>query len=203
MGKPPRRPWGCPITPFATMSAPKFSFVISVMAQDRVGIIADVSKIIQDLNGNLADVSQTVMRGYFTMILLAEFTEEREANEIAQAFSQNTALQGAAIGVLPYHKPQCEQAESAPESRYVLTASGPDRPGMVAEISAYLRERNINIVDLTSCVNDGEYTMIWLVDLPADLDVIKLKQSLNVNLTAQNMKVAIRNQAIFKVTNEI
>ena len=72
------------------------SFVISVMEQDRVGIIADVSGIIKKLGGNLADVSQTVMRGYFTMILLADFTREVTAGEIRDAFAENPSLAAAA-----------------------------------------------------------------------------------------------------------
>ncbi|MBO7740975.1 MAG: hypothetical protein J6S21_00320 [Victivallales bacterium] len=185
------------------------SFVISVMEQDRVGIIADVSGIIKKLGGNLADVSQTVMRGYFTMILLADFTREVTAGEIRDAFAENPSLAAAAIGILPFDKETNPAAPVPaldalpPENRYVLTASGPDRPGMVSTIAAYLQERNINIVDLTTCVNNGEYTMIWLIDIPADLPVAKLKNSLDVNLAELNMKIAVRNQAIFTVTNEI
>ena len=179
------------------------------MEQDRVGIIADVAGIIQKLEGNLEDISQTVMRGYFTMILLAEFKRSVTADEIREAFSANASLAKAAIGILPFDRsanppvivPNIDAMP--PENRYVLTVSGPDRPGLVSTTSAYLRERNINIVDLTTCINNGEYTMIWLIDIPADLSVAKLKNSLNINLAELNMKIAVRNQAIFTVTNEI
>ena len=48
-------------------------YMISVMSHDRVGIIADVTGAIKSLHGNLEDLSQTVMKGYFTMLLLATF----------------------------------------------------------------------------------------------------------------------------------
>ena len=39
-------------------------FVISIMARDRVGIVADVATAIKNLEGNLGDLSQTVLSGY-------------------------------------------------------------------------------------------------------------------------------------------
>ena len=185
------------------------SFVVSIMSRDRVGIVAEVSGVIQRLGGNLADVSQTVLRGYFTMILLAEFPDAQDADRIRAAFAECKPLAGAEIGVLPFHgaaeaPPQNFDPEApVADNRYVLTATGPDRPGLVNAIAGYLRERDINIVDLTTGNHDGEYTMIWLVDLPRDLEVTKLKRSLEVNLDSLKMKIALRHQAIFKQTNEI
>ena len=51
-------------------------FILSIMSQDRVGIVADVAGAIKALRGNLEDMTQTVLRGYFTMILLAEFPDK-------------------------------------------------------------------------------------------------------------------------------
>lgn len=48
-------------------------FVISIMSRDRVGIVYEISNAISELNGNIADVRQSVLCGYFTMILLASF----------------------------------------------------------------------------------------------------------------------------------
>ncbi|MBN4071716.1 ACT domain-containing protein [Desulfotalea psychrophila] len=46
--------------------------VISVMSKDRPGIIADVTTVIYDLGGDLADLNQSVLGGYFTMLLIAD-----------------------------------------------------------------------------------------------------------------------------------
>ena len=40
------------------------------MWRDRVGIIHDIASRIAELQGNIADLSQTVVSGYFTMILV-------------------------------------------------------------------------------------------------------------------------------------
>ncbi len=46
--------------------------VISVVGHDKVGIIAKVSALLAEHNVNVLDISQTVMQGYFTMIMLVD-----------------------------------------------------------------------------------------------------------------------------------
>ena len=44
----------------------------------------------------------------------------------------------------------------------VLTAIGPDRPGLVDEISSFLAARKINIEDSRMAVLGGEFAIIML-----------------------------------------
>lgn len=49
--------------------------IISVIGQDRVGIIAEVSAIMRDANINILDINQTILQGFFTMILVADMAD--------------------------------------------------------------------------------------------------------------------------------
>ena len=44
-------------------------YVVNVTAIDRPGIVAGVSSVITRLKGNIESCSQTVLEGYFTLIL--------------------------------------------------------------------------------------------------------------------------------------
>ncbi len=46
--------------------------VITVIGPDRVGIIAGVTTILADKGVNILDINQTVMQGYFVMVLMAD-----------------------------------------------------------------------------------------------------------------------------------
>ena len=46
--------------------------VISVVGRDAVGIIAKVSAVCADCGVNILDISQSVLNGYFTMIMIAD-----------------------------------------------------------------------------------------------------------------------------------
>ncbi len=46
--------------------------VITVIGPDRVGIIAGVTSVLADKGVNILDINQTVMQGYFVMVLMAD-----------------------------------------------------------------------------------------------------------------------------------
>ena len=49
--------------------------IVTVVGQDRVGIIAAVCAKLAEFNVNVLDISQTVMQGYFTMMMVVDLTE--------------------------------------------------------------------------------------------------------------------------------
>lgn len=46
--------------------------IISVFSRDRIGIIADVCVLVSSMNVNVLDLSQTIMDGFFTMVMLVD-----------------------------------------------------------------------------------------------------------------------------------
>lgn len=50
----------------------KTKAVISVTGKDNVGIIANVSNVCAEYGANIIDISQTVLKDYFAMIMLVE-----------------------------------------------------------------------------------------------------------------------------------
>ena len=178
-------------------------YVISVMARDRIGIIADVTTAIKGLDGNLADMSQTVLRGYFTMILIASFPDPVGAAAIRAALQAAAGESSFEIGIAVPEGELPGESPDAQERQYVLTAVGPDRIGLVAAVSGYLREKDINIADLSTTVDNGIYTMMLLVELPVGADVARLKRGLQVAMEDVALSVELRHHAIFRMTNEI
>ena len=49
--------------------------VVTVVGKDRVGIIAAVCTQLAAYQVNVLDISQTVMQGYFTMMMVVDVTE--------------------------------------------------------------------------------------------------------------------------------
>ena len=50
--------------------------IVTVLGKDRPGIIATVSGALYEMNANIIDISQTVMREKcFTMIMMADLSE--------------------------------------------------------------------------------------------------------------------------------
>ena len=49
--------------------------IVTVVGKDQVGIIAGVCNRLAQYNINVLDISQTVMEGYFTMMMVVDLAE--------------------------------------------------------------------------------------------------------------------------------
>lgn len=49
--------------------------IVTVAGKDQVGIIAGVCIQLADYNVNVLDISQTVMQGFFTMMMVVDVTD--------------------------------------------------------------------------------------------------------------------------------
>ena len=56
------------------MNAPQHSnrVIVTVIGQDRVGIIAGVATILADASANILDISQSIMEEFFVMIMMVD-----------------------------------------------------------------------------------------------------------------------------------
>lgn len=49
--------------------------IITVLGHDRVGIIAGISAILADARINILDINQTILQGFFTMVMVSDISE--------------------------------------------------------------------------------------------------------------------------------
>ena len=49
--------------------------IITVIGQDKPGIIAKVTKVIADCDVNILDINQTILQDIFTMVMLCDISE--------------------------------------------------------------------------------------------------------------------------------
>lgn len=54
--------------------------IITVVGKDAVGIIAKVCNYLAENQVNIEDISQTIVQGYFNMIIVADISESPKSN---------------------------------------------------------------------------------------------------------------------------
>jgi ACT domain-containing protein len=70
--------------------------VITVVGKDKVGIIAKVCTYLAENNINILDISQTIVQGFFNMMMIVDATEApKEFDQIIEELDQI----GSQIGV--------------------------------------------------------------------------------------------------------
>lgn len=70
--------------------------IITVVGKDQVGIIAKVCTYLADAQINILDISQTILQGYFNMMMIVDTSHA--ANEFS-VLADQLAVLGDEIGV--------------------------------------------------------------------------------------------------------
>lgn len=176
-------------------------YILTVMAQDRVGIVRDVSSALASVDGNITHLSQTVMRGYFTLIISVQMPDDRSLLEIRQAVERSGDVGELEVNVRPYEEPAvCATCDS---ERFTLSMQGADRKGIIARATAYLAEQNINVDDFYSFVHDGTLLMLAQVSIPAGVDVEQVQSGLEKVGKEFGLIGHLQHENIFRATGSI
>jgi glycine cleavage system transcriptional repressor len=180
----------------------KYNYVVTVTAADRVGIIHNVTGALRDIGGNILELSQTVMRGYFTIILAVEFDSEQLADQIAETVSTRGRRFHLDVNVLDANsRPIDDQPPEAGE-RYILTVLGNDKPGNIHGITGCLSNLGVNILDLHARVDGARFSMIMEAFLPTDLQPTMVRTELERFGKTVGLEAYVQHENIFRATSE-
>lgn len=185
------------------MTRYEHSYVLDVMSDDHPGIVAAVSNAVESLGGNIDSCSQTVLGGYFTLIMIVSLPEAIPADDLAGrvkgAESGNSHFQVLARPALPL------SSNLPPEEvdRFVITAFGTDQPGIVRRFSQYLAGKDINIVDLYGDRTGGDFVLIGQVQVPRRWDIRMLQADLEQMGQDLGFTVKLQHENVFVATNQL
>lgn len=70
--------------------------IITVLGTDKVGIIAKVCTYLSEVNINILDISQTIVSGYFNMMMIVDADK---ASKSLEAFTDDLIEIGNNLGV--------------------------------------------------------------------------------------------------------
>ena len=70
--------------------------ILTVLGTDKVGIIAKVCTYLSEVNINILDISQTIVRGYFNMMMIVDADK---ASKSLEAFTDDLIEIGNNLGV--------------------------------------------------------------------------------------------------------
>ncbi len=155
----------------------KHYLVLTVMADDRPGIVERIADAVAAAGGNWLESNMSRLGGKFAGILLVDIAEEKQGGLIDSL----NGLQSMGIRVT------AEPCSSVPESTgepLLLTVVGNDRPGIVGEISAILARLQVNVEELDTCCEDAPmsseilFRATAILQLPANLSRDSLQSAL-------------------------
>lgn len=149
-------------------------YVISVIGEDKVGIVSKVTQFLFKKGLNIVDIEQTVVHSQFTMVLLVQslcahflWSQVRIGlNRLARKLD----IQITMTSLREFKGLRLADAKKT----YVFTILGADRPGIVAAFSSFLTKHRCNIERIKMIARGELLAMEMWVDLrEADFSLLR------------------------------
>jgi glycine cleavage system transcriptional repressor len=177
-------------------------YVLNVMAEDRPGIVSAVSGAVADLGGNIEAVSQTVLKGYFTLIMIVSMPPNVSSEHLERVVGATGGERAFMVLVRSVAPAALPAAPTGSES-FVITVTGEDRPGTIFRVSSYLAEKGVNITDLYGDRQQNRFVLVSQVQVPPQWDIAMLQADLEHIGEQMGFTVRMQHENVFVATNEL
>ena len=185
------------------MSRLDHAYVLNVMSSDHPGIVAAVTGAVETLAGNIDACSQTVLGGYFTLIMIVSLPDRIEPDQLARQVREAGMPKGTFHVMARFALDSEKGRRNEPCERFVISAFGPDRPGVVRSFSQYLAGKDINIVDLYGDIHGDDFVLIGQVEVPQHWDIRLMQADLEQMGQELGFTVKLQHENIFVATNQL
>jgi ACT domain-containing protein len=86
----------------------------------------------------------------------------------------------------------------------IITVVGTDKVGIIAKVSAFLAERNINIEDISQTVLSGNFVMMMMVNLSSCSKALEeIKKELASLGDTLNVSISLMHEKVFSAMHRI
>lgn len=180
--------------------------LLSVLGPDQPGIIAAVAGAITARQGNIENVSQTLLQSVFGALLIVSLPEGESPQALKESLQE--ACRGLQLFIhLDKYQAPALQESTTPTQPYIITALGPDRRGLVAAIASVLAEREVNITNMQALFKGGnrplDNLMMFEVDVPRQVDMSGLRAALGEISARLSLEINIQHRGIFDAVSRI
>jgi glycine cleavage system transcriptional repressor len=147
-------------------------YAVTAIGRDRPGIVAAISKVLLDVEGNVEDSQMSILRGHFAVMLIVSVpaVDRSDLEERLERVRADLALEAIAVN-------EVEELAPGGEATHVLSVYGADHPGIVHAVSQALAEREVNVTDLQTRLTGASeapvYVMIMEVVVPGDPEELR------------------------------
>lgn len=123
-------------------------FIMTAFGKDRVGIVADVTRLLYENDCNLEDTSMKLLADQFTLNLLFSSKGGRTDEQLSRECRRLEIEKGISAYIRPL--PSAEESASKNFQTCMLHVEGVDQAGIVFKISQFLADHGLNIIRLNS-----------------------------------------------------
>ncbi|MFN2544907.1 MAG: glycine cleavage system protein R [Actinomycetota bacterium] len=164
-------------------------FAVVAIGEDRPGIVAALTEALYEVGGNLEDVSSSILRGHFAMMLVVDAPVA--ASDVQHALDGACAPLGVSVNIRDVEAGAPRRAHAT----HSLVAYAADRPGIVSGLSRLLADRGINVTDLSCRLTSEQepvYAMVAELAVPPDVDAAEVEAAVKQRAADLGVDVTFR-----------
>lgn len=158
-------------------------FIMTAFGQDRVGIVADVTRLLYENGCNLEDTAMNLLADEFTLNLLFSCTQDNIEEHLSRECRRLELEKGISAFVRSLPAPQKNIQKKY--KTCTLHIEGLDQAGIVYKTSTFLAKNKLNIVHLHSTAQASPesgamlYSMDIQIQIPTDISLDLLEDDLS------------------------
>jgi len=166
--------------------------IITAVGKDRPGMAHALAQKLAQEGCNIEDTTMTRLSGEFAMILIVSPPQNIALDDLSQTLKPLEISHGLFLNCRAIDDNTEDGIDDAP--RYLLSVYGPERAGLVAQITGVLAQQNVNITDVQTRVAaaGAAYIMLFEIELPFDVDAQTLTLSLENAAREIGAQVSLR-----------
>jgi len=182
------------------------TIAVTVLGNDRPGIVCETASVLSEMNCNIEDVSQTVLQGEFSGIFIVSGPKDVTSEILAKTLNQRLS----SLGLVCYAT-DVKKAHSIPDSEptepFVVISIGRDRVGLIAGITAVMKEFEVNISNLQFINRTSTFpkqtVTIYEVDIPEKIRVSDFVSAIREKGSWLGVEVSVQHKKIFEDINRL
>ncbi len=169
--------------------------LISIISDDKPGIVEALAEAVAAANGNWLESRLSQLGGKFAGVIRVSVAQEQLA-PLEQKLRQ---LESQQIWVKT-ERAATDSAKTAELGSAYIHALGPDRPGIVKELSKALVKNHINLANLETALSSMPYSGDPLfeatgqLEIPPSVDMQALRQTLDAIADALALDISLSEQ---------
>ena len=180
--------------------------ILSVLGQDRPGIVATITGVLFRQQCNIENVSQTILQSQFAGIFVVSIPQHLSLEALEKGLIDEMRALDLSVQVKPVNQPDTPTTAEENEP-FIITTKGPDRIGLVAGITEIIARYGANITNLQAVFkggdDPGDNIMIYEVDIPVKADQTAFDKDLRQRAQELSLEISIQPRNIFEAINRI
>lgn len=166
---------------------------VTVVGNDRPGIVAGVTRVLYEAGCNLLDASSTILHGHFSMVLIVLIQEDQTPEGLEAQLGVVEEDLHLRIAVRSVE----DAALEVRPATHIVSVYGADRPGIVFKVADALAQAGVNITALSSRVigSDDQPVYALMLEVAAEGDVAPqveaLREQLDMDVTVHPIDSAV------------